>query len=733
MSLLTPSLLRGLLVVEALLVAAVLVYLGSTYVRGGSAQVVVEVPAHPPSVRAMAVTDPEDADGDQGADQLCPADSADPRIQEALVALGESRIDDAIRLLRVLTSERPLDAEVQADLGIALLRGDDVEGAKAAFTAAAELDHAAIAPRFALGTLYLQKGRPAEALPWFDTVVALNAYDVGAHLNRGVALARLGEHERAAADYEEVTRLDRSPGAVRAWFNLALVRLRQGRSSEALTALASGLRLKPDHEPSRLKRAVVLARIGLKEEAVAEYRKLLDLAPDHAVGLTNLGALFLSLGRPAEAEGYLRKANAAELPPTRAAYNLGVCLLQLDRPAEAVPVFAAAVAQDPAHAPASYNLGVACLRSGDDAQAAAAFATACALAPDQAEYQVNWGLALAGTGDEAAAAARYAKAVAQKPDYFKAWFLLGKSRRRLADLDGALAAWTQAVTVQTDSRAAWHLIGEVQLRRAAFDDAEVAVRRALTLEETLEDFLLLAEIQSAAGRKEDAEATLRQALAVAPRDPDVNKQLADVLADRSAWGEALRHASLVADQKPESPLVFNLGLRAYHDERYDEALALFTAAAAVPRRASAAGNMRGRCLLALDRPAEAVVALTAAQAADPANTKVYFSLARAQALVGDFGGAIATLEAATAREPDSATAWRLLCESLVAGGRPTEAVAAGERAIALAPQETASVLAHAQALVAAGQRDEAIRRVQVQYSIHPENPELQAFLASHSP
>jgi hypothetical protein len=59
------------------------------------------------------------------------------------------------------------------------------------------------------GRCYLELGRPVDALQAFGKVLAARPGDPGALTNRGVALAGLGQHEAARADFERALQADR--------------------------------------------------------------------------------------------------------------------------------------------------------------------------------------------------------------------------------------------------------------------------------------------------------------------------------------------------------------------------------------------------------------------------------------------------------------------------------------------------------------------------------------------
>jgi tetratricopeptide (TPR) repeat protein len=50
----------------------------------------------------------------------------------------------------------------------------------------------------------VQRGKPAEAVPWFERAVQQSPDFVEARLNLGIALQESGERDRAAAVYREI-------------------------------------------------------------------------------------------------------------------------------------------------------------------------------------------------------------------------------------------------------------------------------------------------------------------------------------------------------------------------------------------------------------------------------------------------------------------------------------------------------------------------------------------------
>jgi tetratricopeptide (TPR) repeat protein len=118
-------------------------------------------------------------------------------------------------------------------------------------------------------TLGVWGGAPAEALPWFDRVLEMAPGHVSAQLHRALALARLGRHARAVADFDALEAVG---------YRKALVlHMKRAESLEVLGRLDDAERdwtLALAEDPGNpwllQQRASARARLGRWEEAIQD-------------------------------------------------------------------------------------------------------------------------------------------------------------------------------------------------------------------------------------------------------------------------------------------------------------------------------------------------------------------------------------------------------------------------------------------------------------------------------
>jgi tetratricopeptide (TPR) repeat protein len=126
----------------------------------------------------------------------------------------------------------------------------------------------------AVAMLYLQDGRPQDALAHFRESLRLNGDSAPTHYNYGLALSMLRQYAEATREFETTVRLD------------------------------------PDHAEGHNNLGAMFHVSGQFDRAADEYRKAIELRPDNAEAHANLGRLLMLEGQPAGAAASFDRALA---------------------------------------------------------------------------------------------------------------------------------------------------------------------------------------------------------------------------------------------------------------------------------------------------------------------------------------------------------------------------------------------------------------------------------------
>jgi tetratricopeptide (TPR) repeat protein len=227
----------------------------------------------------------------------------------------------------------------------------------AAYTRVLESDPRNPLRHDAVAMLYLQDGRPQDAVTHFRESLRLNDQSAPTHYNLGLALSMLRQYPEATREFEAAVRLD--PQHAEAHNNLGAMLHVAGRLDEAAAHYRRAVELRPDNAEAHSNFARLLMLQGKGDEAVAQFDQALALQPEYVSALTGLAwiratSASAQLRRPGQAVALAEKArqlsrgqDATALDALGAAY---AALGEFDKAAQAVRLgiqVAAAAGIDP--------------------------------------------------------------------------------------------------------------------------------------------------------------------------------------------------------------------------------------------------------------------------------------------------------------------------------------------------------------------------------------------------
>jgi len=232
---------------------------------------------------------------------------------------------------------------------------------------------------FSLAEYLRTTGRPADAIPRYETALLKNPAYTEARQGLVRALMDAKQPERAEAALEDWVRakpddaeartllgsllvdLDRAPEAERhfveairlrpdnadAHWRLALLRASQARLVDALPEFAEAVRLNPASAPMRNDYGWALAQHGQVPAGLAQLTEALSLKPDFVDAQHNMGRLLAAQGRMDEALAHLHEAVRLEPGYLDARLTLAMTLIRAGRPDDGAKELREVLARDP--------------------------------------------------------------------------------------------------------------------------------------------------------------------------------------------------------------------------------------------------------------------------------------------------------------------------------------------------------------------------------------------------
>jgi Flp pilus assembly protein TadD len=257
------------------------------------------------------------------------------------------------------------------------------------------------------------------------------------------------------------------------------------------------------------------------EAALAPLQKFIAEKPDVAFAHFQLGYAYTALKRSDEARAEYERAIALDPKMPEAYLNLGILLMDKQQYAAAVVPLRKAVELLPAQSRPRSLLAVAQDRSGDQEGAARSFEGVLHLEPNDLTANHYLGDLDLRRGKPAEAETRFRHALEIRPAAPEILQGLAQSLEAQNKPEVADVYRKYLVVMPTDSAARARLI-RVLMHAQEYDAALAELDRAdAGKPQSLDSLRMRADIQIAQKKWADAVATLQQAVALAPRDPQL--------------------------------------------------------------------------------------------------------------------------------------------------------------------------------------------------------------------
>jgi len=404
------------------------------------------------------------------------------------------------------------------------------------------------------------------------------------------------------------------------------------------------------------------------QTAKREFEEVVRLAPDIEQGHSALGTVLVRGGDLNAGIRELEKAVALSASDTSAEGNLAMALVQDGKPSQALPWFERL--EETAHAERH---------------------------PLSQELLAEYARALAATHQEAAAQARMKQAVDQNP--------------RDAQL--------------------WDELGTLQAQEREWNQADVSFTRAVQLNPGLAMAHLHLGLTLQAEQKPGALEEVRRADALAPRNPVILAQLAQLLTaggdDRAAI-PVLREA--LAANPGSAADNYQLGLALQRTGEAQQAIPLLQKAAAAERTNAEILTNLGMALCQVQRAKDAVPVLQKAVALSPRNPTAHENLSAAYIQLSQFDDAVAQLRQALRLAPQAPQLHYDLGLALKMKDDDADAIPEFEMAEKQNPSASEPPYALGMIYLQAGRYADAERELQTTLRLQPHNGDGWATLGS---
>lgn len=264
---------RSAVIIAAAVVVMVVVFV-SLYYESGVENTVTQdtstatqnrsaptVTATLPPLPAAAAASPSDEPND--AVVATPEPPKEVTYEEAEAAFLERRYGTAVELFAAYTDRKVTNPWGYYMLGLSAWKAGDHERAEAAFARALELDPRHVKSRLNLSRVYLDTGKPLEALDTINDALALDPESNVAYRLKGRVFRQIGQKPQAVEAYRHAIQIDDQD----AWSmnNLGLIYLEEELFDKALPPLARAVELQSDN-------AIFLNNLGMALESTGHYR-----------------------------------------------------------------------------------------------------------------------------------------------------------------------------------------------------------------------------------------------------------------------------------------------------------------------------------------------------------------------------------------------------------------------------------------------------------------------------
>ena len=315
---------------------------------------------------------------------------------QGLLLLLNGEIESGLERIQNAALLDPRSADIQAVLGYAYCRTENVNDGIRASHSALALNANLFEPCYNMGKAYADAGLSDIAERYLTRACQMRPQSWEALMTLGVVKVALGQPSQAIQSFQSASYLIQNQPLI--LLNLALALGLNGQHKEAELYLQQINRLDPDNVDVYAAMGWLHLLRDSPSAAAGEITIALEKDEKNAIQHNNMGLAQAGMGANDVAQIHLRRALALDSELHQPHYNLGCVYATLKRLDNAIREWEAASKYELTNPDCFVNLGVAYYRKGNFDDAVAQFRRALQIRTDKPDDYSNLGLSYAKQG-----------------------------------------------------------------------------------------------------------------------------------------------------------------------------------------------------------------------------------------------------------------------------------------------------------------------------------------------
>src|SRR5208282_488197 len=221
-----------------------------------------------------------------------------------------------------------------------------------------------------LGVIRILQRREMDAEELFSRVVQIKPDFASGHAHLGLLYLQMGRPGEAVPQLREAVRFDpartdASAALVHIWRDQAQAAVTAGDSASALALLTDARKLAPENPDVQFEFGMAAMRMSLWQDAIEAFQQTLRRRKNDLMALWGLGRAFTGLSKFDDARQQFARYAAIRPDDSSGHCALGMTLASLERSGEARTQFEQSIALTPAQTESYFRLGLLDLDSKD--------------------------------------------------------------------------------------------------------------------------------------------------------------------------------------------------------------------------------------------------------------------------------------------------------------------------------------------------------------------------------